>query len=189
MLVAIEGIDGAGKGVQCSFFHSPFKRLSFPSRKYDLIRKYLNKEIEIRPEAIFLLYASDIIDSILSINLKEKWVLDRYVQSTAAYEVSGVGFKRQKEILKMLPYPKADIVFLLDIDPEISVERMSRANKKADRYERIEYLSKVRANYLELAKESFFAKRWVTINAAQSIEKVRDEIRGHMQRLFKDSEG
>lgn len=188
MLLVIEGIDGAGKGVQCSFFQDSFKKISFPSHKYSIIRQYLNKEIDIRPEAIFLLYASDILDTILRLNLKENWMLDRYVQSTAAYEVNGVGFEMQKRILKMLPYPEADVVFLLDVEPEVSIERMLKNNKKMDRYEKIEYLTKVRNNYFLLAKESFFAKQWIIIDTSKPIKEVHEEIKWHIERLFKLSE-
>ena len=45
-----------------------------------------------------------------------------------------------------------DVHILLDVDPEISLTRVGKRGEKVSRFEKLDYLRKVRDSYLEIAK-------------------------------------
>ena len=73
---------------------------------------------------------------------------------------------------------KPDLVILLDIDPEKSLERVSDRDKTV--FEESEYLKRVRAEYLRYAD----AGELIVVDATQPIMDVHVEIKRLIERLF-----
>ena len=65
--------------------------------------------------------------------------------------------------------PKPDLVILLDLQPSVSVKRTSTNEK----FENLNFLSKVRKNYLRLAKE----EKFYTVDASGGKKAVQERIR------------
>jgi dTMP kinase len=69
-----------------------------------------------------------------------------------------------------------DLTILLDLDVDLGLRR----KKKADEWNRldaytVEFHERVRAGYLELAKQE--PARWVLVDASQAWETVQEELR------------
>lgn len=79
-------------------------------------------------------------------------VMNRYYQSNLAYGLAnGLDINWLKNLEKGLP--KEDVTLILDIFPEISLQRLTANNFKPDEFERNkEFLNKARNEYLRLAR-------------------------------------
>lgn len=106
-------------------------------------------------------------------------ISDRYVDSTVSYQIGGRGLAEDMvRYLNMLASKglEPDLTILLDVGPEVGLKRAS-VKGKADNFEKenMEFHGKVRAKFLEIAKNS--PHRVVVINSEQEIDKVQDKIR------------
>ncbi|MEM4335863.1 MAG: hypothetical protein QXL47_01420 [Candidatus Anstonellales archaeon] len=186
MLIVFEGIDGCGKNTHITLLQGEydFEVLKFPREKYSILGDFLRGNVEINRKALFLLFLSDITDGISEISKINKPVfLDRYFFSTIAYEVDGVEYETAKNIVNSLSLPKPDGVVLLDIPPEISYERKV-AQKGLDRYERdVEYLRRVRGNFLKLYEEKFYTENWFLIDGNRPIMEVYKDVKEVIEKL------
>lgn len=142
MLVAIEGIDGSGKGTQAGRLCERLKSsgaavelLSFPrytaTRFGKAIGEFLNGRFgslgEVHPMLASLLYAGDRFESrdVLrkSIQTHDVVVLDRYVASNIAHQGAKLQGAEREELTKwvetvefeIFELPKPDLVILLDL--------------------------------------------------------------------------
>jgi dTMP kinase len=199
MFIILEGIDGAGHTTQAQllkdyfhknkidffFFKTPNKDTPIGSAFYS----YLNKDYDADTEAVFLLCASDVImnkKGIIESLYQGRLVLgERYITSTLAYQAAnGFDFKKGVKIIKMLEYPKADMIFYLDISVEKSMERRLETGK-LDRHEEDEnYLKKVKFFYKKQMRMNFLGE-WVRINAEKGIEETKNEIIKHIENKIK----
>lgn len=161
MLIAFEGIDGSGKSTQARLLVENLQKFGvlcdYSKEPTDGVVGQLIREKVLRaasvsnPFAIALLYAADRATHVDQLSQRKEvvHVLDRYFYSSLAYQ--GVLGVPQEYILKINSFaPIPDIVFLLDIDPNMSLRRLD----SFDEFERLDYLAKVRDLYLKLA-ESF----------------------------------
>ena len=71
-----------------------------------------------------------------------------------------------------------DVVFYIDIWPEEGISRIY-GRKKKEKFERVEFLNRVREIYTLLAEEYGFIK----IDGMRPIEEVYGEIWGYMKKL------
>ena len=73
---------------------------------------------------------------------------------------------------------RPDLTFILDIDPEITLERAKKksSDKKGDRIEQesMEFHQRVRAGFLEIAEKN--PNRVILIDGRNSIEDIADKI-------------
>lgn len=182
-LVVIDGPDGCGKETQIQLLKTKFPDAAlfkYPSKYFELLRNYLEMKIELEPKALFLLFLADIAEGQKKVRKalseRELVILDRYVFSTISYEVKGISYEKGKSLVENIGYLKPYMVILLDIDAKTSQERKAK-QKELDRYEGdMEYLEKVRSNYLKLYEEKFLTENWHMIDARKSIGSVHDEI-------------
>ena len=96
-------------------------------------------------------------------------ICDRYLASSVAYgEAQGLDPAWLVEMQKRLPQP--DLTILLDIPPEVSAQRKTKAR---DRYERdLELLARVRESYHRQAA----GEGWVTVDATRDREWITTEV-------------
>ena len=112
-------------------------------------------------------------------------LMDRTRDSSVVYQgiVRGFGeelIEQLNDISTDKTFP--DVTFLLDVDPEIGLERRrkeaeSEGGKKMDRLdmEALDFHKKVRSAYLDVAKRDDRG-RWVVVDASKSIEQIEEAI-------------
>lgn len=180
-LIAIEGIDGAGKttiaehlreflsrlGYDCVVFKEPSnsvygvkirqsnQRLSADE---ELRLFILDREIDVKERIFPALQSGKIV------------IMDRYYYSNVAYQsVRGIDANKIREMNEKFA-PKPGLVILLDVDVEIALKRV-KGRKNLTAFEEAENLEKVRKKFLEIADD-----RTVIVNAGDELEKVKKEV-------------
>ncbi|WP_333619001.1 dTMP kinase [Dietzia sp.] len=150
LLVAIEGIDGAGKNTLATALEKELSarglrslRLAFPrygTRLADVASAALHSEkgfLAGSPEAMALLFALDRADALVEIAklraLSDVLICDRFVASNAAYSAARLGEDRFADVAEWielmehesLGIPRPDAYFLLPTD-------VAEAHRRAD---------------------------------------------------------
>ncbi len=194
MLIAIEGIDGSGKTTVARFLEEELRK-----RGYDVVRfkeptdsKYgrkirqILKERKLSPKEVLELFLKDreidVEENIVPALKSGKIVImDRYYYSTIAYQGAlGLDVEEIKKLNEK--FPKPDLVIVLDVSPETALKRI-KAKRKPDRFEDLNYLSKVRDIFLSLRDDV------VVINAERELEDVKREVLKivfeHLERFLK----
>ena len=185
MLISFEGIDGSGKSTQARLLYDYLRGKGKKVNLYrepggtqvgERIREIL-KGFDVSPVGELFLFEASRAELVLKIkeDLKDGGVviLDRFTDSTVAYQGYGRGL--DIEFVKRLNDfatggLKPDITFLLDIDPEEALKRIS----SKDRFENLEFLQRVRAGFLNLAREE--ENRIAVLDATKGKEEVFREI-------------
>ena len=204
LFITFEGIEGCGKTTQIRLLARNLEKQGIACRATlepggtevgRKIRKILldSRNKRLTPLAELMLYEADraqhveeLIKPALS---KGLWVLsDRYFDATVVYQGFARGqdrklieFLNEKATQGLVP----DLTFLLDCPVKLGLERAtSRNNKGQDRFERekIAFHRKVREGYLELARKD--RKRYVIIDARQSVRNLEKEILERMRPLL-----
>lgn len=201
MFISFEGIEGSGKtthakhtvtflqdkGHDCVITREPGgTRIGEKIRA--ILLDPLSKDMD--PLTELLLYTADraqhIKEFILPLLSDGKMVLcDRYYDATMAYQGFARGLdidlieKMHKLLLEDL---KPDITLLLDLPPEIGLDRAWKQINNGNRIseetrfeeERLSFHKKVRSGYLELA--SLEPERFHVIDASKKEDEVREDI-------------
>jgi dTMP kinase len=193
MLIAIEGIDGSGKGTQsrrlleraraagatAELFAFPMYEHSFFGRE---IGRYLNGAFgdvwAVHPRLAATLYAGDRFESrerVARLRAElDLLICDRYTASNQAHQAAKLppeqraDFFRWVETLEheVFGVPRPELVFFLDLPPEVAAELIQR--KEARSYtERKADIHEVDAGYLAAVhaayRELSARPEWVTI--------------------------
>ena len=183
MLIAIEGLDQSGKATQAQLVRDQLRQggtrarlVSFPDYGTSIgeeIARALQGERKYGPEVMQLLYIANRYERKADL---ERWldgglvvVCDRYVASSVAYgEAQGLDVDWLTQTQRFLPV--SDLTILLDIAPELAVERKTKGR---DRYERdLSLLDRVRESYLHQAEQA----SWVRVNGDRGKADVAAEI-------------
>jgi len=190
VLIALEGIDGAGTTSQARALVEWLERrgreallTAEPSGGAigRLIREALAGRLSLRPPALALLFAADRLDHLArqiepALERGQIVVSDRYVFSSLAYQSldSDPGWV---ETINGLARP-ADLVLLLDAPVEVCLERVqARDGSLKEIFESESLLLEIRRRYLDLARErSRRGERVVVIDAAAPLEQVREAV-------------
>jgi len=192
LLVAVEGIDGAGKttvaallaqwcgerGLACVFSKEPTS-LSFGKvlresaqagrlsveEEVELFRR--DRQEHVRRSIGPALEAGAVV------------ILDRYYWSTAAYQgARGVDFRKiVAENRAVAPVP--DLVLFLDLDPAEGLSRIRRRGDVPNDFEELESLRAVGAIFQALAREP--GERAVRIDAAADFREVYRAALAHFR--------
>ena len=169
MFIAIEGLDQSGKATQAQLLRDQFRQggtrarlVSFPDYGTSIgeeIARALQGERDYGPDVMQLLYIANRYERKPDL---ERWldggvvvVCDRYVASSVAYgESQGLDVDWLTQTQRFLPAP--DLTILLDIAPDLAVERKATGR---DRYERdLALLGRVRDSYLRQAQQTGWAR-------------------------------
>jgi dTMP kinase len=165
ILIAVEGIDGAGKTTQVELLVQFLEkagqcvlRSKEPTDGYwgQIIRRSAaNGRLSVAEELTAFMEdrKQHLQEKILpALALGQTVVLDRYYYSTAAYQ--GVRRGNVEEILSKVleSAPEPDVVLLLDVPPEVGFARISDKRKETpNAFEGIDNLRAVRAVFLQLS--------------------------------------
>lgn len=166
ILIAVEGIDGAGKTTQVDklehFFRQAGEQIVRSKEPTDgkwgrLIRaSAISGRLSLQEELhAFVEDRKEHVANLILPALKRRSIvlLDRYFYSTIAYQgcrgLSVLALTAQ--MLEIAPVP--DAVILLDVSPAVSQTRIRHGRgEKPNEFESVEYLKCVRDVFLDLAK-------------------------------------
>ncbi|MBI5229299.1 dTMP kinase [Candidatus Micrarchaeota archaeon] len=190
--IVFEGMDGCGKGENtkrlASFLFDRSKEYDFIVVTHEptygkhgvQIRKLLKSETDPYRSAdkLLELYVKDRIEhlkEVITPSLKEgaMVICDRYKYSTLAFQqTQGIPLEKIIKMHDGMPVP--DVVFILDIPPEGALERL-RERTAVEKFEKLEFMKKLRENYLKLV-DQLPKEKIVVINASKSRESVFESI-------------
>jgi len=180
MLVTLEGLDGSGKTTVWEALHDAHPDATFtrePTESWygDAVYRSLNDD-DADPLAELFLYTADhaahLADTVRpALAAGDLVVSDRYSDSRYAYQGATLEgeIERPMEYVRGVHQPftvEPDLTIYLDLDPHTAAERSDETNK----FERTEYLSRVRENYETLIELD--PQRFVRIDATRSPEHV-----------------
>ena len=181
-LIAVEGIDGAGKTTQARmlvrWLNERGLKAYYTREPTDgpigrILREMaLRRDVEPRVEA--LLFAADRLHhlrEIINPLLAKGYIVvsDRYLHSSLAYQSETTGQPEWvKEINRFAPPP--DLSILLDVEPKVG---LSRIRGERSRFEDPTLLERIRENYLKMAGEG----EMIVVDAGEAVEKVSEKIR------------
>ena len=175
--IVFEGIEGCGKSYQSKKLISNFKKKSiYPilsrepggTKSAELIRNlilkdYFNKSKKEKFDKytdtlLYLAARNEHVKNVIHPALKQKKIviLDRFTDSTLAYQVYGKKVKKtfieniHKVILKKI---KPNITFVLTVSPQVSKQRLKKRKTK-NRYDNFSqsFYSKAQRAFVKIAK-------------------------------------
>ena len=196
MFITLEGPEGSGKTSHIPPLVEYLREkgcIVFPTREPggtsigEQIRNILHdlKNAEMQPRTETLLYQAaraQIVEEVIRPRLAagEIVISDRYFDSTIAYQ--GYGHQQNlDEVRALVHYAtgglRPDLTILMDIDVEAGLQRKTKNGAEWNRLDayNIEFHQRVRAGYLEMARQE--PRRWVVVNASRDWNRVQDELR------------
>ena len=202
-MIVIDGVDGSGKGVQTRILHQAILDSGLPciltrepggSAAAEDIRNLLVNGDPDKWDSmteLLMMYASrraHLRDTIWPALDKGDWVIsDRFADSSRAFQgIAGeLGLNTVEEIHKIsIGDFKPDLVFILDINEQVSLARANARGLGEDRFEKKgnEYHKKVRAAFLDIAGKD--SDQYCIIDASGSIEEVTQQIFSALKARF-----
>ena len=205
VLIAFEGVEGAGKGTQIRLAREYLESEGFEvlvtrepggtelgERLRELLLDPTTGTVEPRTEALlFAASRSQHVATVIRPALEEGKVVlcDRYVDSSLAYQGVARGLGEQ-DVLTLNVWATQglfpDIVLLLHVEPELG---LVRGTEEPDRIEQegASFMAKVADAYLRIAEEH--PERFVTVDADRPPDVVHQEVRDALRRLLRSHVG
>lgn len=199
IVIAFEGIEGSGKTYHINNVSKYLKKKNIPFIKFrepggnknsEKIRKLiLNNKSNFNKNTDLLLYLaarSENIKHLLKYYKKKIILLDRFSDSTIAYQHFGMGVnlnilkKIDKYLLKSF---KVDFTFLNTINSKNMFIRLNK-RKKLNRYDKFksEFYSKVQKGFIKIAKNK---KNYMIVDSNKAIELNKKKIIKQIEKLIK----
>lgn len=200
--ITFEGIDGCGKSTQihllkqqiegtAAYCYETFEPSTGPVGS--MLRQCLSGRMNTDERTMAALFAADRLDHLLNktdgilqkVEQGIHVICDRYVLSNYAYQ--GVRaplewvMELNSEARKVL---QPDCHIFIDVDPEISMERMAKGRFHQDLYETKDRLTEVRNCYLSLIDKLQDNENIIIVDGNQSIEAIAEEIWQKTATLF-----
>jgi len=106
-------------------------------------------------------------------------ICDRYYYSTIAFQASqGLDIKMLRELNK--EFLKPDVAFILDINPDIALERIK--GRKKEKFEQLEFMNKLRGKFLEMPR--LLKDNIKIIDASKDKDTVFNEIKKEVDKFL-----
>ena len=195
LFIAFEGIDSAGKKTQIKLLAEKLREegkevatISFPSYETEigkLIKNWISRVLPLTPETASLLYAADRMQYQERIKewLRKGWIVitDRYCYSNIAYQ-SCLGLSKEWLIEIEKPIIKPDLILLLDL-PERTASLRSEKQESLNNFLKVKkeepeesLRERVRKEFLELASNPPYGKKWFVIDGNKPVEEIHEEL-------------
>lgn len=193
-LITLEGIDGTGKSSIAKMLKKRFPDALFtrePTQSW--IGKAVKRSISSDgdPLAELFLFVADHAEHIAKVILPAlaagKIVIsDRYSDSRYAYQGVTLSDKFEDAVAWVQGLHRGwtvvpDLTILFTIDPAVAVSRCGVRGEKT-KFEKLEFLKKVQANFLRLAREE--PRRFVIIDAGAELERVGLEVEAKVREFL-----
>ena len=191
MFITFEGIEGSGKSTQIKLLGD---NLTQRGHKVEIVREPGGTELGEKIRNIFLSSSEEKIDpfsevmllyasrknldvNVIRPNLQANNIViaDRYSDATIAYQSHGKGLDAQviKHIHNFANISNPNLTFYIDINENLSKQRIS--GREIDRMEKesLEFFSRVRSGYLEISRNN---DRVHIIDGEKSIDQISIDI-------------
>ena len=199
--ITLEGIDGAGKSSHLEYLcervrkrgaEAVLTREPGGTAVGEKLREVvLHQPMTPVAEALVMFgarsaHVSGVIEPALA---RGAWVVcDRFSDSTFAYQCGGRGLDPQVAAnLEGIVHPdlQPDATFLFDLDPAVAYDRQRAQSRTPDKFEReqAEFFVRVRAAYLERARQH--AYRFHVIDASGALDAVRARLDAAFSKAFR----
>ena len=196
--ITFEGVDGAGKSTHLAWFADTLRQRGpdvLVTREpggtplgEQLREILLHQPMNIGTEALLMFAArQEHIEQVIKPALHAgKWVIsDRFSDASFAYQGGGRGLDWDKlSLLEQWVHPdlQPDLTLFFDVPVEVARQRLrspdnTRPNNiPLDRFEQeqADFFERVRAGYYRRVRQN--PQRYVVIDAAQSIEKIKQKL-------------
>lgn len=191
ILIAIEGIDGAGKTTQANILYRRLLKEGYPvslfheptngkwGRKIaNLVRNGRQNTDPMREFQLFFLDRKEDVEKNIrpALSNKKIVIMDRYYLSNVAYQ-GALGLQAdfiENKNEEAFPIPRKTII--LDLSPQVALSRIRKErNSVPNHFERKKYLSKVRKIFLQ----RFSGRKNVVViegDAKRNIDEIASQI-------------
>ena len=200
LFISFEGIDGCGKSTQIDLLAEYFTKQkksivkteepggtqgSYEIRKILLRENNFHWSVETET-LLFMAARNDHVEKVIkpAIEANKIVICDRFMDSTMVYQ--GMRSPKAKKFSLMLFEHigiNPDITFLIDMDPEIALNRALNRATEEDRFENygIDFQHQLRKNFLAIAHDN--NKRIKIIDGNQSPENVATQVIENIENL------
>jgi len=200
LIIVFEGIEGSGKSLHINNVANYLKKKKF---KYIRIREpggnknsekirslILNNKSNFNKNTDLLLYLaarSENIEKVINKNINKKIILiDRFIDSTIAYQHYGMGIdKKLIDFInkKLLNQIKIGFTFLNIVNEENLKDRLSK-RKSLNRYDKFKFFfyKKVQNGFIKIANRN--KKKYMIINSNDKINKNKILILKKVDKLL-----
>jgi dTMP kinase len=193
-LITFEGIDGSGKSTQAALLYEAFLAKGLktiltaePTKRPigRMIRDIFSGKLVADQQVIAALFAADRLDHLTNkddgmIHLLQQGttiISDRYYLSSYAYHSVFVPMDWVMEInRRAAELCPGDLHLFIDVDPEVSMERIRARQTALEIYETKDNLKRVRENYLEAIERTKNDISIRIIDGNRNAEAVHSEI-------------
>ena len=190
-IIVFEGIEGSGKSLHIRNVSNYLKkkRIKFiklrepggTNNSEKIRRLILNKKNKFSKNTDLLLYLaarSENIENIIKINKKKIILIDRFIDSTLAYQHYGMGISKNlihkinKFLLKKI---KVDFTFLHTVTEKNLKNRLSK-RPNLNRYDifKVKFYKKVQSGFIKIANSN--KKKYLKINSNLPIQENKKII-------------
>ena len=203
-VIALEGIDGAGKYTQARLLAKRIKETGLKATIFSypdygspygaLIKSFLRKKLDVRPREQAMLYAVDMlkdVDRIRYLTARGEIVLlDRYFPSIIAYQsAAGAGYGFVTSVVAAASLVIPDIVIYLDISVDTSLSRTKGRGDHLDKFEEDEtFLLSVKSFYEKQIRDNVFSIDWVRVDGEETPDSVHLTVVRAVEHLLRGVE-
>jgi len=201
LFIAFEGIDGSGKSTQVKLLtekliaeghkvYTTFEPTDSPIGS--LIRNIFKGRMAADHKTIAALNVADRLDHLhneingLLKKIEEGYTIitDRYYFSSYAYhgvhvEIDWVIAANALSAATLRP----DVNIFIDVDPEVSMQRLNSSRGTIELYETLDNLKQVRGKFLEAFDKLKDEEKIVTINGNQTVAAIASDVWSELEKL------